>query len=72
MWGGIIIVNAQTYQPTVHTAFVGSKEITVRSLIPVFANDDEKNKKKKDIESNLYKIFSSYVVKTWDYRAVTV
>lgn len=64
MLGGIIIVNAQTYQPTVHTALVGNKEITVRSLIPVFANDDEKNKKKKDIENNLYKIFSSYVVKT--------
>lgn len=60
MLGGIIIVNAQTYEPTIHTAFVGGKEITVRSLIPIFASSEDKNKKKKDIESGLYKIFSKY------------
>lgn len=61
MLGGIIIVNAQAYEPTVHTAFVGKKEITVRSLIPVFASIEDKNRKKKDIESGLYKIFEKYV-----------
>ena len=61
MLGGIIIVNVQTYDSTVHKAIVGNKEITVRSLIPVFASTEDKNRKKKDIESGLYKIFKKYV-----------
>ncbi len=64
MLGGIIIVNAQSYTPTIHTAIVGNKEITVRSLIPVFANEEDKKEKKRDIESSLYRIFDKYFVKT--------
>lgn len=64
MLGGIIIVNAQSYMPTVHTAIVGNKEITVWNLIPVFANEEDKKEKKRDIESSLYRIFDKYFAKT--------
>ena len=60
MQGGIAITNAVNYQNNVYTAFVGNKEITVRSLIPVFSSDEEKNRKKRDIESSLYRIFDRH------------
>ena len=49
------------YETTEHKAFVGAKEIIVRDLIPIFKNKDEKNKRKREIESSLYQIFAKYV-----------
>ncbi len=49
------------YTQSTHTAVVGSKEFTVRNLIPVFADDDKRNDSKQKIENCLYGIFHKYM-----------
>lgn len=55
------MISVQAYIPSMHKAYIGSKEITVRSMNPVFANDEDKKRRKSDIESGLYKIFEKYI-----------
>ncbi len=50
------------YKTTEHRAFVGTKEILVRDLIPIFKDLDEKRKRKREIESGLYQIFAKYAL----------
>ncbi len=61
MQGGIFIIRSIAYQPTVHKGLVGEKEITVRHLIPIFENKEEREKQEKSVENGLYKIFAKYV-----------
>lgn len=55
--GGNII----SYTTTEHKKMVGGKEVTVRNLKPVFANDDERQKVKQHIQNGLYNVFSKFV-----------
>lgn len=55
------MISAQTYAPSMHKAYIGDREITVRSMKPVFANDEDKKRRKSDIENGLYKIFEKYI-----------
>ena len=48
------------YQTETHTAYVGSKEITVIGLTPVFSNEQEQKKNKEKIEYGLFSIFEQY------------
>lgn len=49
-----------SYQTATHKAYIGSNEITVIGLTPVFSNEEEKVKNKQSIEYNLYRIFEKY------------
>lgn len=51
------------YAPTTHDAMIGNIQFTVRSLTPVFANDDERKAEKRRIENGLYSIFAKYAEK---------
>lgn len=58
---GVLINTSTVYKTEIHKGFVGEKEITVRSMIPVFESRDELEKQKMSIESGLYKIFAKYI-----------
>lgn len=49
-----------SYQAETHTAYIGSKEITVIGLTPVFSDELEKRKNKEQIEYGLFSIFEKY------------
>lgn len=49
-----------SYQTETHTAYIGSKEITVIGLTPVFSDELEKRKNKEKIEYGLFSIFEKY------------
>lgn len=46
----------QTYQ-----ARIGGREMTIRTVEPVFTTDLERANKKREIEAGLYKVFSKYI-----------
>ena len=49
-----------SYQAEAHTAYIGSKAITVIGLTPVFSDELEKRKNKEQIEYGLFSIFEKY------------
>ena len=51
------------YAPTTHDTMIGNIQFTVRSLTPVFTNDDERKAEKRRIENGLYNIFAKYAEK---------
>ncbi len=52
------------YTATEHKAKFGKKNIIVRNLLPIFANEDEKRNTRRDVEDELYRIFSKYTLCT--------
>lgn len=52
--------NVASYQTETHKAYIGSNEITVIGISPVFATEEDRVSNKKNIESNLYHIFVKY------------
>ena len=51
---------AVQYESSTHMAVVGDKEFTVRSLIPVFVDEERRKADKQKIENALYNIFRKY------------
>lgn len=49
-----------SYQTEIHKALMGSNEITVIELTPVFSTEEDMVKNKLNIEQNLYQIFERY------------
>lgn len=49
-----------SYQTETHKAYIGSNEITVIELSPIFTTEEDRVSNKKNIESNLYHIFAKY------------
>ena len=49
-----------SYLTETHTAYIGSKAITVIGLTPVFSDELEKRKNKEKIEYGLFSIFEKY------------
>ena len=49
-----------SYQTEIHKALMGSNEITVIELTPVFSTEENMVKNKLNIEQNLYQIFERY------------
>lgn len=49
-----------SYQAETHTAYIGSKAITVIGLTPVFSDELEKQKSREEIEYGLFNIFEKY------------
>ena len=49
------------YTPTERKAFVGAKEITVRSLVPVFQDSEEYEHATQKVQNGLYQVFHKYI-----------
>lgn len=49
------------YKSSTHIAVVGNKEFNVRSLVPVFTDEERRNEDKQKVENNLYSIFCKYI-----------
>ena len=56
----MFVSGTASYQTETHTAYIGSKEITVIGLTPVFSDELEKRKNKEKIEYGLFSIFEKY------------
>ena len=54
------MTTAVQYESSTHMAVVGDKKFTVRSLIPVFADEERRNADKRKLEYALYNIFRKY------------
>lgn len=52
--------NIVSYTATERKKMVGGKEVTVRNLKPVFANDEERQRVKQYIQNGLYNVFKKY------------
>ena len=53
--------NIVSYTATEHKKMVGGKEVTVRTLKPVFTNDEERQKVSQHIQNGLYNVFSKHM-----------
>lgn len=56
----MFVSGTASYQTETHTAYIGSKAITVIGLTPVFSDELEKRKNKEQIEYGLFSIFEKY------------
>ncbi len=56
----MFVSGTASYQAETHTAYIGSKEITVIGLTPVFSDELEKQKSREKIEYGLFNIFEKY------------
>lgn len=50
-----------SYIPAERKAIVGTKEITVRNLIPVFKSQEEREMAKQKVQDGLYRVFHKYM-----------
>lgn len=53
--------NTTDYVPTERKAMVGTREITVRNLIPVFGSQEERKLAGQKIQDGLYRVFHKYM-----------
>lgn len=53
--------NTTDYIPTERKAIVGAREITVRNLIPVFRNQEEREMAGQKVQDGLYRVFQKYM-----------
>ena len=53
--------NIVGYTPTERKVIVGSKEVTVRSLTPVFKAPEEHEHASQQVRDGLYQIFRKYM-----------
>lgn len=56
-----MVNSAIQYEPTVYKATVGKREITVRSLIPIFVTKEARKSEENRIEGELFNIFKKYI-----------
>ena len=49
------------YIPTERKAIVGTKEVTVRNLRPVFKDTEEREHATQRVQDGLYRVFRKYV-----------
>ena len=49
------------YVPTERKAIVGTREITVRNLIPVFKSQEEREMAGQKVRDGLYRVFRKYM-----------
>lgn len=53
--------DAVRYIPEERKALVGAKEITVRSLVPVFQNSEKYEQATQKVQDGLFRIFCKYM-----------
>lgn len=53
--------STMSYVPTERKALVGAKEITVRSLTPVFKTSEERKMAGQKVQDGLYRVFHKYM-----------
>ena len=59
--GGKPMDNTVSYIPAERKAIVGAKEITVRSLVPVFQDPEEYEQATQKVQDGLFKVFHKYM-----------
>jgi len=56
----ICIVDGKKYYVEIIKTIVDGKPFTIKNLIPVFKSEEERERVKEQIASDLYKIFKKY------------
>ncbi len=54
------IVDGQKYYVEITTSTINGKPYSIKNLIPVFKSEEERERVKEQIASELYKIFKKY------------
>lgn len=55
------IVDGQKYYVEITTSTINGEPYTIENLIPVFKSEEERERVKEQIASELYKIFRKYI-----------
>ena len=53
--------STMSYVPTERKAIVGTREITVRNLIPAFKSQEEREMAGQKVQDGLYRVFHKYM-----------
>ena len=66
-----MIARSAAYDMDVHKGFVGKREITVRSMIPVFESNEEQEKRKRALKADCIKsLRSTSMLESWSRHGI--